>query len=83
MSLIKDDLVPDESIIFEKVVIFKPDYEYIKCRCGGIIGSYDRGDRYICEKCRKDYAIFKLDYDRKIMNDKTGWIFPVKDKHKE
>lgn len=36
-------------------------YEHIRCKeCGGIIGSFDRGETYNCEKCKREYPIFVL-----------------------
>lgn len=56
------------------------DYEHIKCKCGGIIGSYDRGDTYTCEKCGSEYPIYKLEHNICHINPCTGWIFPMKKK---
>ena len=53
------------------------NYRHIKCKCGGIIGMYNR-DTFNCEQCGEEYKIYKLDYDACLTNDKTGWIFPVK-----
>lgn len=53
-------------------------YEHIKCdECGGIIGSYDRGDNYTCERCNKNFDLHKLKYDTIMTNPNTGWIFPM------
>lgn len=53
-------------------------YEHIKCRCGGIIGMYNRKD-FTCEKCNTEYKLHKLNYDICFINDKTGWVFPMMD----
>ncbi len=54
-------------------------YEHIRCKeCGGTIGSFDRGESYICETCRREYPIYRIEYDTVMVNSKTGWIFPVK-----
>lgn len=77
MSLIVDDLVPTETLEFEKLPRYKPDYEHLKCDCGGIIGVY--GDYHCrCEQCHKVVRLVELTYDRILINDKTGWMFPVK-----
>lgn len=51
--------------------------EHLFCECGGIIGSYNRGDYCICERCRKEYTFQKLKYDTIRINIQTGWIFPM------
>lgn len=67
-----------EPIEFEKLPSYKPDYEYVKCGCGGIIAMYNRSlEVCICEKCGKEFKLYKLPYDYLKINDKTGWIFPV------
>ena len=53
-------------------------YKHIKCKCGGIIGMYNRDD-FICDKCNTEYKLHELNYDICLINDKTGWIFPVVD----
>lgn len=59
----------------------KPDYTHIFCPCGGIIGD-ESGKADVgmicCNRCGKVYPIWKLDYDQILVNDKTGWIFPVR-----
>ena len=56
----------------------RPDYKHIKCdSCGGIIGMYVRGI-YTCDGCGTEFKIYQLDYDRILVNHKTGWAFPVK-----
>ena len=53
-------------------------YEHIRCKeCGGIIGSFDRGETYNCEKCKREYPIFCIEYNTVFSNPKTGWLFPV------
>ena len=54
------------------------DYEHIKCKCGGIIGMYNRNN-FACERCNAKYELHKLNYDVCLINDKTGWIFPMVD----
>lgn len=57
------------------------NYEHLHCdKCGGIIGSYDRGDTYTCEQCKKEFDIYRLEYKYLMINDKTGWVFPMKEK---
>lgn len=51
-------------------------YKHLKCSCGGIIGMYDR-EKFTCERCNKEYPLYKQKYDICLINDKTGWIFPM------
>jgi hypothetical protein len=53
------------------------NYEHVRCKCGGIIGIYNR-EIFTCERCGVDYVLHKLDYDVCWTNNKTGWIFPIK-----
>lgn len=76
MSLIVDDLVPSEQIKFETLPNFHPTYEHVKCECGGIIGAYDR-ENFSCHECHKRFEPYQLKYEGLLINDKTGWIFPV------
>lgn len=58
------------------------DYQHIHCdSCGGVIGMYDR-EKFSCERCGKEFALYTLNYDRLKINDKTWWIFPVIDREK-
>ena len=52
------------------------NYKHIKCKCGGIIGMYNRNN-FTCERCDTKYELYNLNYDTCMINDKTGWIFPV------
>lgn len=54
-----------------------PDYEHIYCNCGGIIGAWDR-EHFVCERCSRPFDLYSLAYDYLKINDKTGWIFPVR-----
>ena len=61
-------------------MFYTPNYEHIKCdQCGGIIGEYDR-ERFSCDRCGKEFKLYELNYHRLLINDKTGWVFPVVDK---
>ena len=61
----------------EKVKL--PDYEHIHCRCGGVLGSKTGDvDDIRCDRCNKVYPIWKLNFDAMYVNDKTGWVFPVR-----
>ena len=53
------------------------DYHLLRCECGGAIGMYDR-QTFSCEHCGKAVDLYRLDYDTIKINDKTGWMFPVK-----
>ena len=52
-------------------------YDHVRCKCGGIIGMYNR-DTFNCGECNTEYLLYKLDYDVCWTNPKTGWIFPMK-----
>ena len=54
------------------------EYTHLKCKCGGIIGMYDRKN-FTCQKCGKNSKI-NVKYEQLMINDKTGWIFPMKRK---
>lgn len=60
-------------------MIIEREYEYLRCSCDGIIGCYDR-DNFTFDKCNKEYALYTLIYDYLGINDKTGWIFPMRSK---
>lgn len=53
------------------------DYQLLHCECGGTIGMYDR-QTFSCECCGQAFDLYRLDYDTIKINDKTGWMFPVK-----
>lgn len=53
------------------------DYKHCRCKCGGIIGQYNKVRGFTCEKCDKEYQLSELKFDRLILNEKTGWIFPM------
>lgn len=56
------------------------DYQIIRCdSCRGVIGKYDQ-KTFTCEQCGKEFSLHYLSYDRLMINDKTGWIFPVIDR---
>ena len=60
---------------------YTPDYDPLKCdNCGGTIimglNPLNR-DQTLCNKCGKEFVLYKLTYDRLCINDKTGWIVPV------
>lgn len=52
------------------------DFDFIRCSCGGIIGTYDR-EHFTCERCGQEFRYYLLNYDGLKINDKTGWVFPV------
>ena len=76
MSLIIDDLVPSKQIKFDDLPTFRPGYEHVKCECGGTIGAYDR-ENFSCDKCGRRFEPYILNYESLLINDVTGWIFPV------
>lgn len=57
------------------------DYKHLKCDCGGVIGIYDR-EHFSCEKCGKIVDV-QWKYDRLMINEKTGWIFPMVAKERD
>ena len=53
------------------------NYSHVRCdTCGGVIGMYDRED-FICERCGKRFELHRVKYDDILINDVTGWIFPI------
>lgn len=59
------------------------DYKHVLCECGGIIGMWNKRDGFICEKCKKEYELSRIRFDRLFLNEKTGWQFPMIHKQKE
>jgi hypothetical protein len=54
------------------------DFNYLYCNsCGGIVGIYDR-ENLTCGCCGKQFKLYECDYSELKINDKTGWIFPVR-----
>ena len=53
------------------------NYEHLKCFCGGTIAMFNRVN-FVCDVCGTEFSLCKLDYDVLKINDKTGWIFPMK-----
>lgn len=51
--------------------------EHLKCSCGGTIAMFNRKD-FVCDMCGTEFPLHKCDYDVLKINDKTGWIFPMK-----
>lgn len=60
------------------------DYIHIQCtHCDrGIIELFPDGT-FGCRECGKDFPLRGNDYDRLMINSKTGWIFPMLDKNKK
>lgn len=55
------------------------DYTFLYCDdCGGTIGVFDRRT-FSCQDCGKQFDLRSTDYDRLLMNEVTGWVFPVLD----
>ena len=43
------------------------NFEHLTCdKCGGIIGSYDRGNVCTCERCGKEFPFHTLTYDESL-----------------
>lgn len=57
-----------------------PYYKHIFCECGGIIGMWDKRKGFVCDKCQKEYALHELKFDWLLVNEKTGWQFPVQER---
>ena len=53
------------------------DFDFLRCACGGIIGMYDRNS-FSCDACGRPVKLHEGDYSELKINDKTGWVFPVK-----
>lgn len=54
------------------------NYKHINCDyCSGDIGMFDKRV-FTCQHCGKEFDIRRDDYDRLMVNDKTGWVFPVR-----
>ena len=59
-----------------------PSYKHIYCdKCGGVIGMFNKL-AFTCDKCGKEFALNKIDYNHLEINKMTGWIFPVINKEK-
>lgn len=59
------------------------NYSHIMCgKCGGIIQLFN-DMRFECQECGEEFALSGNDYDILMVNDKTGWIFPMLDKNKD
>ena len=58
---------------------FWKDWEHLKCSCGGILGMYDRGvsSYCTCDQCGNEIYLYRIQYDVLMINDKTGWVFPM------
>lgn len=59
-----------------------PYYKHIRCDyCGGTVRlgkSYYFG---VCDNCGKEKSItLGVDYDGLLVNEKTGWTYPVVDR---
>ncbi len=52
------------------------EYTHLKCKCGGIIGMYDR-ENFTCKKCGKVLKSIYGKCDWLAINEKTGWQFPM------
>ena len=80
--LIKDEFVESDTISIALVKPPKIDYEHVRCNCGGVIATWDR-KTFTCDICAKEFELYRLTYDRVYMNDRTGWMFPVRLKEDE
>lgn len=55
-----------------------PNYRLLNCTCGGVIVQLNRfKDSPECDECGKVYPWRSLKYDKILINDETGWRFPV------
>lgn len=53
-----------------------PWYKHLYCNCGWIIYTKDCYT-VICDRCGKESNIASINYKCVIVNDKTGWMYPV------
>ena len=52
------------------------NYTHVRCGyCGGIIRMSNL--EFVCEDCGEKIYLRGTDFDRLMVNDKTGWIFPM------
>lgn len=56
-----------------------PEYNYIHCDCGGIVGAWDR-KHYTCQHCGKLFDLHSLPYDRIMITSLTWLMLPVIDR---
>lgn len=53
------------------------NYNHVMCsRCGGIVQLFNDG-RFQCRECGEEITLRGCEYDILIINDKTGWKFPM------
>lgn len=57
-------------------------YEHVKYECGGVIGMYNRKN-FTCDRCGKSLYPSDVHFDMIMVNDKTGWVFPMIEKEKK
>ena len=54
------------------------NYGHVICdKCFGVVRLINM--EFICEKCGNQIALRGCDYDILVVNDKTGWIYPMLD----
>lgn len=56
-----------------------PWYKHLFCDCGGVIRAKDYYTG-ICDQCGKESNLTSLNYKHLLINDKTGWMYPVVDR---
>ena len=59
------------------------DYSHVTCgNCGGIVRLLN-DMTFQCQNCGEEIALRGCEYDILMVNNKTGWIFPILDKNKD
>ena len=57
-------------------------YSHVMCdKCGGAIRLFN-DMTFGCQECGKEFCLRCSDYDILMVNNKTGWVFPMLDKNK-
>lgn len=56
-----------------------PFYKHLFCDCGGVIRAKDWYTG-ICDRCGKESDLTPLDYKHMLVNERTGWMYPVVDR---
>lgn len=58
------------------------NYNHVMCgRCGGIVQLFN-DNIFRCVDCGEEIALRGCEFDILMINDKTGWIFPMLKKSK-
>lgn len=56
------------------------DYSHVMCgKCGGVVQLLS-DMTFQCRECGEEIALCWSDYDILMVNNKTGWMFPMLEK---